>query len=266
MHYVEHGTGTPVLAVHGWTPDHRLMTGCLEPVFERRPGYRRLYPDLPGMGRSPAGSARGSDDLLAALSGLVDEVLGDEPFLLVGESYGGYLARGLAHARPAQVSGLALVCPVGRPVPTLERDVPEHTVVRADPGLLAALDPAEAEEYGGLAVVQSAETLARFRADVAPGLAIADFAALDRMRTAWPLAEDPESGPRYRKPALIVCGRQDASTGFAEQYALLGHYPRASYAVLDRAGHNLQFEQPALFEALVEEWLDRVAEASGGAG
>ncbi|MYW91423.1 alpha/beta hydrolase [Amycolatopsis rubida] len=262
MHYVEHGSGTPVLAVHGWTPDHRLMTGCLEPVFARRPGFRRIYPDLPGMGESPAGSARGSDDLLAGLEGLVDDLLGDEPFLLAGESYGGYLARGLTRARPAQVAGLALVCPLSRPVPVLERDVPDHEVLRADPELLAGLDPAEAAEYGEVAVVQSAQTLARFRADVAPGLAAADRAALQRMLAGWRLSVDPESGPAYRKPALIVCGRQDASTGFAESYGLLGHYPRASYAVLDRAGHNLQFEQPVLFEALLEEWLDRVAEGS----
>ncbi|MGW7535558.1 alpha/beta fold hydrolase [Amycolatopsis sp. NPDC054798] len=266
MHYVEHGSGTPVLAVHGWTPDHRLMTGCLEPLFARRPGFRRIYPDLPGMGESPAGSARGSDDLVAALEDLVDDLIGAEPFLLAGESYGGYLARGLTRARPGQVAGLALLCPVGRPVPVPERDVPDHEVLRADPGLLASLDPAEAAEYEATAVVQSAETLARFRADVAPGLAVADRAALQRMLAGWPLSVDPESGPSYRKPALIVCGRQDAATGFAELYGLLGHYPRASYAVLDRAGHNLQFEQPVLFEALMEEWLDRVVEGSGAAG
>jgi hypothetical protein len=28
------GSGTPLLAIHGWSPDHRLMKGCLEPVFE----------------------------------------------------------------------------------------------------------------------------------------------------------------------------------------------------------------------------------------
>ncbi|WP_328610931.1 alpha/beta hydrolase [Amycolatopsis sp. NBC_00345] len=264
LHHLEHGTGRPVLAVHGWTPDHRLMTGCLEPVFATRPGYRRIYPDLPGMGRSPAGRARGSDDLLEALGGLVDELFGDEPFLLIGESYGGYLARGLARERPGQVLGLALVCPVGPPVPHAGRVVPGHVVLRADPELIAGLDPAEAAEYTGVAVVQSAETLARFRADVAPGLAVADRAALLRMAPGWPLAVAPETGPPYRKPALIVCGRQDSSTGYADQYALLEHYPRASYAVLDRAGHNLQFEQPALFEALVGDWLDRVAECSPG--
>jgi pimeloyl-ACP methyl ester carboxylesterase len=55
-----------------------------------------------------------------------------------------------------------------------------------------------------------------------------------------------------------VLGRQDDHVGYRDQWDLLEHYPRASFAVLDRAGHNLQQEQPVLFEALVEEWLDRV--------
>jgi hypothetical protein len=42
----------------------------------------------------------------------------------------------------------------------------------------------------------------------------------------------------------------------------LESYPRATFAVLDRAGYNLPIEQERLFAALVEEWLDRVEEAS----
>jgi hypothetical protein len=41
---------------------------------------------------------------------------------------------------------------------------------------------------------------------------------------------------------------------------LLDNYPRASFAVLDRAGHALAVEQKPLFRALVNEWLDRVEE------
>ena len=53
------------------------MTGCLEPVFALRPGYRRIYPDLPGMGRSPAPeSVASSDDVLAAVLDFVDERVG----------------------------------------------------------------------------------------------------------------------------------------------------------------------------------------------
>lgn len=38
--------------------------------------------------------------------------------------------------------------------------------------------------------------------------------------------------------------------------------PRATFAVLDRAGHGLPEEQPAVFKALAHDWLDRVEEFS----
>jgi hypothetical protein len=48
-------------------------------------------------------------------------------------------------------------------------------------------------------------------------------------------------------------------------HRLLEHYPRATYAVLDRAGHILYGNQPAVTAGLVGEWLDRVEEAVGAA-
>ncbi|PZT68884.1 alpha/beta hydrolase [Streptomyces sp. SW4] len=260
LHFVERGEGTPVLALHGWTPDHRLMLGCLEPVFAGRPGYRRLYPDLPGMGKSPAPETiTGSDGMLAAVLDFVDDHLADEPFLLVGESYGGYLARGLARARREQVLGLALICPVGVALEHAERRVPARQVLRPDPELLASLDAWTAEQFASVSVVQTPTTLRRTREEVIAGLAVADTGALARIRRNWALGENPEDGEPFTRPALILAGRQDDSVGYLDQFALLPHYPRASYAVLDVAGHNLQIEQPELFGALVGEWLDRVA-------
>ena len=146
LHHVEHGTGTPVLALHGWTPDHRQMEACLEPVLATRPGYRRLYPDLPGMGATPAAVVAGSDDVLASVRRFVDEQLGDRPFLLVGQSYGGYLARALVGELGEQVVGLALICPVVVPE-TEDRMLPEHRVLRAEPGVLDGVEPTLATEF-----------------------------------------------------------------------------------------------------------------------
>src|SRR5919198_44535 len=102
LNFVEYGEGTLVLALHGFTPDHRLMTGCLEPVFAKRDGYRRIYPDLPGMGRSPAPEwIAGADDVLAAVGAFVDDYI-DAPFLLIGESYGGSLSGAIPNRRPDQ--------------------------------------------------------------------------------------------------------------------------------------------------------------------
>lgn len=262
LHFVEHGEGVPVLSIHGWPPDHRIMAGCLEPVFASRTGWRRLYPDLPGMGRTPAPeSVTSSDDLLDTLQDFIDDHIGEEPFVLVGESYGGYLARAVANTRRQQVIGLCLICPMATDFDPDRRTLPERTVIASDPHLMAGLEPAEAEIFGSIAVVQSLETLNRFRTEVAAGLAIADQPALERIHQRWKLSTPPESGTPYHHPGLIITGRQDDSVGYADTFGLLNHYPRATFAVLDRAGHNTQIEQPVLFGALVGEWLDRVMEA-----
>ena len=244
-----------MLAIHGWTPDHRLMLGCLEPLFESRPGYRRLYPDLPAMGKSPADGVESSDDVLAALEEFADKEI-DGPFLLIGESYGGYLARALAHRRPEQVAGLALICPTGTAVHAPDRTVPAFELRRSDG---VELDPALAEQFDGMAVVRTAETARRFAEEIVPGLQVADLAAMARIQQRWELSDGPELGT-YDRPALILTGRQDHITGYEDVYALLPHYPYATFAVLDTAGHNLQIEQPLLFNALMSEWLDRVAQ------
>jgi pimeloyl-ACP methyl ester carboxylesterase len=262
LHHVDRGSGVPVLALHGWWPDHRLMLGCLEPIFAARPGYRRLYPDLPGMGATPApAGVAGSDDVLSAVLAFVDEVIGERPFLLVGESYGGYLARGLVQARPGQVRGLALICPVATLEPG-DRTLPPRQVLRADPGLLDGVEVGLAEGFAGMSVVQTARTLRRYRDEIQPGVDVADQEAMARIRLRWALSTDPDTGPAFDRPTLILTGRQDDCVGYADQLRWLPQYPRAGFAVLDVAGHNLQIEQPELFTALMQEWLDRVAAQS----
>jgi pimeloyl-ACP methyl ester carboxylesterase len=51
--------------------------------------------------------------------------------------------------------------------------------------------------------------------------------------------------------------------GYRDAWEILENYPRSTFAVLDRAGHNLQIEQETLFNALVNGWLDRVEENIG---
>ncbi len=257
-----HGEGVPVVAIHGLGPDRQLMVGCLEPIFTTRKGYRRLYLDLPGMGESaPASGLGGSDEVLAALLAFIDDHLGSDPFLLIGESYGGYLARGVLQNRSPQVLGLALICPIGRTVINKDRNVPEHRVLVAEPALLERIG--DTGEFHDNAVVQTFETWRRTQDEVVVGMNRANQSAVDRIRERYELTETPDGQSKFDCPALIVAGRQDAVTGYADTYPLLENFTRASFAVLDRAGHNLQIEQPDLFEVLINEWLDRVEEREG---
>src|SRR2546423_287701 len=84
VHYVEHGTGRPVLVLHGAGVDHREAQACFEPVFHGVAGLRRIHPDLPGMGRTLAPETlRSADDVLDTLLTFADEVTGGARYPLL---------------------------------------------------------------------------------------------------------------------------------------------------------------------------------------
>lgn len=57
----------PVIIIHGCAPDHRLMMKCMELVFQKYEGYKRIYIDLPGMGKSNAPDWINSSDRILEL-------------------------------------------------------------------------------------------------------------------------------------------------------------------------------------------------------
>jgi pimeloyl-ACP methyl ester carboxylesterase len=246
VQFVEHGSGRPVLVLHGAGVDHREPEACFEPVFDGVAGFRRLYPDLPGMGRTALpDELRSAEDVLTTLLDFAGEVTGNSAYLLVGHSAGAYYARAMAARVPRQVAGLALVCPL---LPGV-RDVPEHRV---------AVGSGEIgdDAFRSYFVIRTPEMLQRYERHVAPAAALVDQAGLDRIGERWELASDP--GPAYPGPTLVVAGRQDSVVGYAAAADLVDEYPHASLAVLDDAGHALPHEQPDLLRALVTDWLVRV--------
>ncbi|MFD2026510.1 alpha/beta fold hydrolase [Promicromonospora aerolata] len=259
VHYVEHGPSGPgvitVVLVHGFSVDHRIMTGGFEPVFAERPGWRRVYVDLPGMGRTSASDVASTDDVFRILRGAVEALVPDGPYVVVGQSYGGYLVRGLAAADGGRVIGLAAVVPVVEPRHEL-RQLPGRQVLVRDPALAERVGT-EVLEADEILVVQTEETWQATQRQVEPGLAAADPAAILRIEASYAGTFSVEPAP-FEHPVLLVVGRQDSITGYRDVWELVEHYPRATFAVLDRAGHALSIEQHEVFEALVGEWLDRV--------
>ena len=246
VHYVEHGTGRPLLALHGAGVDHRETEACFEHILDGVAGLRRIYPDLPGMGRTSAPETmRGADDVLDTLFNFADLIAGGTAYLLIGHSAGAYYAQAMAARRPARVAGLALVCPL---LPGL-RDVPEHRVV-AGSGEIGD------DVFRSYFVVQTPEMLERYERYVAPAAALVDQAALERIGERWTLTAD--HAPAYAGPTALVAGRLDSTVGYAATTDLVDHYPHASLAVVDDAGHALPHEQPQLLSALLAEWLARV--------
>jgi pimeloyl-ACP methyl ester carboxylesterase len=183
VHYVEHGTGKPVLVLHGAGVDHREAEACFEPVLSAHSGLRRIYPDLPGMGHTAApATLRSADDVLDVLLHFTDEVVGQEPTLLIGHSAGAYYCQGLAARRAGRVTGLALVCPLLAGI----RDLPEHRPV-------LGCDNVGDQEFRGYFVIQTPAMLERYQRFVVPAAPLVDADAMERIGEHWQLS--PAEGP-----------------------------------------------------------------------
>jgi pimeloyl-ACP methyl ester carboxylesterase len=192
-----------VIVLHGAGVDHREVEACFEPVLAGATGLRRIYPDLPGMGRTVAPVELSSaEDVLEALLGFAGEVTDGAPYVLVGHSAGAYFAQAMASRSPGLVTGLALVCPL---LPDL-RDIPEHRVVVGSGDLGDA-------EFRSYFVIQDENMLDRYERFVRPAAALVDEAALERIGARWELAR--YDGPAYCGPTLVVAGRRDSTVGHA---------------------------------------------------
>src|SRR4051812_20417302 len=104
-----------LIALPGMGVDNRCVIAVHEPLFARRPAWRRVYPDLPGMGRTAAPDWIGSTDDVFAVVRAFAEAAAPGRYALSGGPYGGYLASGLAAAEPDRISGLALLVPMVEP-------------------------------------------------------------------------------------------------------------------------------------------------------
>ncbi|MBH0168263.1 alpha/beta fold hydrolase [Fictibacillus sp. 18YEL24] len=257
IYYEEYGSGTPIVMIHGFSPDHRLMKGCMDPIFQEREGYRRIYLDLPGMGQTKEyETVQNSDEMLELVIQFINTLLPDQSFLLAGQSYGGYMMRGIIAKIAERVLGAAFICPMILPNHS-ERTLPEQTNIEVDNEFLATLTKEEREDFKGIHVKINEYTWKRYRDEVVVGLKSADSTFLEKISGAYGYTFKIDQEV-FEKPCVFITGRQDHVTGYKDVYDLLDKYPRATFSILDVAGHNLQIEQGELLNIHISEWLKRV--------
>jgi pimeloyl-ACP methyl ester carboxylesterase len=236
VYYESFGEGRPIVFLPGWGNANGEGRDVHEPVFAEREGWRRIYLDPPGTGNTPSRPwIKNQDDMLHVLTRAIDNLLPGEPLALAGTSAGGLHARGFAHHNPGRVLGLLLRVP-GVVVDRTQRTLPEPSPMPA--AFEEALQEKQERYYP-------------------PAEQQADLEFLGTIQqNGYALSFDPAT--RLEVPVLIVTGRQDTITGYADAWPLLQDYPHATYAVLDRADHDLPVQNHSLYRALVADWLDRM--------
>jgi pimeloyl-ACP methyl ester carboxylesterase len=274
-----------VVLLPGFALDSSVMAAACEPAFTRANSanwansansavsavsaaagrWQRIYLDLPGTGGSSAGEPT-SDWVLTAVQETVTDLIGTTPYLLVGHSYGGYLATGLARRDPARVAGLFLVT-CGLRIRPADRDLSGVLSSTPDAGWLDGV-PGELHEHFQQAIGHQTRVVADRVATALDRRGPIDEQYLDALRPdGYRLTDEPEpegeaepqaADSLFAGPVHLLAGRRDRIAGYRDPFAALAGYPRGSYTVLAEAGHYLPFEQPELFAVSILDWLTAV--------
>ena len=192
------------------------------------------------------------------LTKFIEQVIGDQKFGVIGNSYGGYLSLGLVRKMPHRLLGAALLVP-DLPDDLNNRQTTDALTIVEDMSLFGNLQSDEQWIPAGL-VEHSQYALDEIRAHDMPGYRASDDDLLERLNKNYLLpVEIRHAGAPFAQPSLIALGHQDATVGYERQLQLLPEFPRATVAVVDMAGHYLgRVERPKVFSTLVRDWIERV--------
>lgn len=244
INYEVIGHGKPILILNSNGTDMRSMIYCMEPLFKDEDEWRCIYIDQPGVGGTKAAEwIKSSDDMLGIILEFIDVVIPEKSFSVAGRSYGGYLALGIFKKRPELVNGMLLICPailMREGMRDIDNDIQE--VFNVNPEVEKRIEERIKRELAAATEATDKKFMETLRKNIEFSFAVDKFEK------------------KFSKPVLIIAGKQDDVTGYRDSFKLLNIFPRATYCVLDKAGHIPQIEQEGLFNALVREWLYRVDE------
>ena len=244
------GEGPAVLFVHGYPLDRTLWQHQLGALT----GFRRIAPDLRGLGLSDApdlgySMATYADDLAALLDALhADKVV------LCGLSMGGYVALEFARRYRSRLRGLVLM----------------DTVAEADSadgrkGREAAMQVAREKGAGTIAAQMLPKLFAADAATTMPQVVervrvMMEGAPVKGIVGALSAMRDrtdslPLLGDLAGLPTLVVVGEQDQLTPPARARTIADGIPGATLSIIPGSGHLPPVEQPLATTRVLAEFL-----------
>ncbi len=255
FHYVEKGQGHPVLLVHGFPLDHTMWDEQLDGLADLG---RLIAPDLRGFGLSREASTEGLsiEQFADDLAHLLDALWISEPVVFCGLSMGGYIAFEFWRKHADRVRGLVL-CDT-----RADDDAPETKAARQtmaarvrEQGIEAIVEAMQPRMFSPCTSADRPGDVERWKAMVRGcpvDTAAAALLAMGRRRNSTELL------PAIDRPTLVVVGADDVTSPPGEMRALAAAVPNSQFAVIPDAGHLTPIENPAAFNRVLGDWLNRL--------
>lgn len=265
LHYSEHGTGRPVLVLHGGLGlDQSTLRPWLDPLGDR---VRLVFLDLRGCGQSepiaadePVTHATWVDDADA-----LRNHLGFDCWTVFGHSYGGFLALEYALRHPDRTAGLILCSTapafdhVGVAMANAEaRGTPE--ILSALESALSGPSPSDGAfeaTWRALAPLYLHRPTPEVLPAITDGIRYRAEAFNASQGRCLPTYDVRDRLGEITAPTLVVGGRHDWA--YPPEYGaipLAEGIPGAELVLLEQSGHFPFVEEPDAFRAAVSGWLD----------
>src|ERR1700709_1223099 len=247
----------PLVFLHGIGGTARVWRGQLDAFGDR---YRAIAWDMPGYG----GSAPLQEVSIASLAGALKDFLqqiGAVKPILVGHSIGGMIVEQLLVHDPliAEYAVLAQTSPAfGRPDGDWQKEFLEARLGPLDRGeTMAVLAPrVVADLVGDDADPTGIELACECMASVPE----ASYRAAMRSMLGFDLRK---SLGQISVPALVIAGTKDKNAPAPMVKKMASFIPNATYVELEGVAHLVALEQPAEFNAVLDDFLRMASSATG---
>ncbi len=209
----------------------------------------------------------------------IRQILGDEKLILIGHSWGGFLASLYAAEFPERVEALILISPANTlvmPQPDADSDLfaavraklPADKQTEFDAFMKEYLDFNTIFQKSEADLVAMNEQFGKYYLQVADVEATAPLPSQGKPGGWMVWAGYASMGQRYdyrtalrnvTAPVLIIHGADDLQSEAATRL-YVDAFPRSEFAVIEHAGHFSFEEQPDRFAAIVKAFLEKYAE------
>jgi 3-oxoadipate enol-lactonase len=239
----------PLVFLHGIGGAARAWRGQLDAFSDR---YRAIAWDMPGYGGSAPLPAVSIAALADALQGFLGQVGATKP-IIVGHSIGGMIVQQLLAKNPgiADAVVLAQTSPAfGKPDGDWQKSFIDARLGPLDRGAtLASLAPSLVKELVGDDPDPAGLELAR---DCMAHVPEATYRATMRALMGFDLRGALKD---IAVPTLVLSGSKDDNAPAPMMAKMATYIPSATYVEIEGAGHLVNLERPAIFNAALDRFL-----------
>jgi pimeloyl-ACP methyl ester carboxylesterase len=245
------GDGHPILFIHGFPFDRTMW----RPLMATLTGWRRIAPDLRGLGLSDVPESYSMAEYADDLAALMD-ALHVPQAVVCGLSMGGYVAFELLRRHSARVRALIL---------TATRAEADDEAGKQRRGDMIAL--VERQGPAVLAEVLLPQLLAPANLTAMPHVTehlrtmIAGSPVKGVVGALRAMRDRADATPLLRKievPTLVIAGRDDQLIPPAASRQLADAIPGALFTLIPDAGHLCPLEQPVTTTKVIAEFLEGI--------